>query len=46
MLNWGEKLLMLVVLGVLGMVAALVWGGFIVLVGLLFALGLKLAGVL
>ena len=44
MLSWWEKLVLLICLGVLGMTAALVWAGFVTVVGLFIGLGLKWAG--
>lgn len=44
MMTWWETVLVWIAVGVLMMVAATVWGAFIVVVGLLFALGVKMIG--
>lgn len=46
MLKWWEVILAWAAVGFLGMVAATIWGAFIVVVGVLFGAGLKLMGVI
>lgn len=46
MLKFWELVILWFAVGVLMTVAAVIWSGFIIMVGLLFALGLKLMGVI